>query len=157
MRETLVGLCAALLIQGCDKGTQGASGGSDIDIDAALALVASSRAELDRALAAEPLAPSITASDFAILSSRTVREFGDVKVTGEVQNNGSVAVGVQLEATSRDDKGAPLDSAKFWPNSTSNIPAGAKTGFSYVVSHGPVAKTVDVQVVSVRVWGAKPF
>jgi hypothetical protein len=98
---------------------------------------------------------TISVSDFQIVSYRTVREFDSLKVKGEVKNNGTVPAGVQLQAVARDEKGNAIDTTKFWPNSVSNIPPGGTVGVSSTVSHGPFAKTIDLQVVAVRVWGAQ--
>jgi hypothetical protein len=65
MRGLRIGLCAALVVLGCDKG-QGTSGvgGAGVDIDAAEALVAVARGELDQALAKKSAqrAPDVSAS-----------------------------------------------------------------------------------------------
>lgn len=99
-----------------------------------------------------PVEPSVSASDFEILSFHSVRLGDHLKVVGEVRNNGAVAAGVELEATSRDANGVLVDSKKFWPNSVSNIPAGQTASVDSYVSQGPYAKTVDLKVASARVW-----
>jgi hypothetical protein len=155
MRGIQIGICAAILIQGCDKGTPSgtAVGRPKVDLDAAAALVAKMQAELDRALAENAArVPDVSASDFTILNYRMSRQYDEVVVNGEVKNTGLIAAGVELEAVTRDEKGDVVDSKRFWPNSTSNIPAGKTCAIHYYVSRGPYAKSLDVRVVQAKIW-----
>lgn len=91
-------------------------------------------------------------ASFVILSS-TFRWEGDyLYVVGELQNTGSVAMGVELQAISRDTSGRLVDAVNFWPASINNIAAGGRYGFRYPVTRQRNAVTVEIQIVSTMEW-----
>ncbi|HEY7061714.1 MAG TPA: hypothetical protein VII06_09555 [Chloroflexota bacterium] len=80
------------------------------------------------------------------------RRFGTgVDLIGEIRNDGDTAAGVELQAIGRDADGAIVDSTTFWPASTRNIDAGESSPIKYFLTK-PGISTVDVKVVSARVW-----
>jgi uncharacterized protein YdbL (DUF1318 family) len=95
----------------------------------------------------------VSVGNFKIVSFKGVwASHGTLRVIGEVKNIGNIAAGVQIEAIARDANGQLVDTAKFWPYSTKNIPSGSSTGFKYPLTDDRSAKTVEVKVIDVKVW-----
>ena len=57
-----------------------------------------------------------------------------------------------MEVIVRDAKGMLIDSAKFWPNSISNIHPGRSCGFKYPLTEDKRAKNIEISIISVEVW-----
>jgi hypothetical protein len=75
---------------------------------------------------------SIEQDGFALLYFRAIQDgFGGVSVIGEVRNVGSVARGVELQATLRDADGRVVAVGHFCPASYKNIVPGETWPFSY--------------------------
>ena len=95
-------------------------------------------------------------SDFAILDSYWKPVPGiptSIWVMGEVKNNGSIAAGVELEATAYDKDGRVLDSSSFWPASIRNIAAGDTCPIKFgLTANSSNVSRVRLRVVSARVW-----
>lgn len=92
-------------------------------------------------------------SDFKILSLKGVwREYRGLVAIGEIKNEGSVAVGVEIEVIARDEDGVLVDSAQFWPNSISNILPGETCGIDYTITEDRSAKSIEAKVVRVNIW-----
>ena len=95
-------------------------------------------------------APSV--SNIEIIQWHLDESYGTTYVVGELRNNGSVAVGVQLQAVVRDHHGHVIDSAQWWPASINNIPAGGTWPIRAGVSDKQNIGTVEVSVIRVRIW-----
>ncbi len=75
---------------------------------------------------------SLQQDGFALLYFRAIQDgFGGVSVIGEVRNVGSVARGVELQATLRDADGRVVAVGHFCPASYKNIAPGETWPFSY--------------------------
>jgi len=75
---------------------------------------------------------------------------GTLWVIGEIKNNNSLAMGVQLQAIVRDEQGRLIDSKDFWPASVKNIPAGG----SWPIK-SPITKkrgTVHLRIIDTTIW-----
>lgn len=75
-----------------------------------------------------------------------------VYIVGEIRNNNTQAVGVQLQAVLRDKDGNVVDSTDWWPASTRNIPAGTSQPIKFPVSRQGNVENASLQVIAVKVW-----
>ena len=94
----------------------------------------------------------ISPSDFQIISFNLRWEDGRLRVIGEIKNNGKIPAGPEVEVIARDANGVLIESQKFWPNSTNNIPPGGTSGISYTITRDARAKSGDIKVISVHIW-----
>ncbi len=75
---------------------------------------------------------SLEQDGFALLYFRAIQDgFGGVSIVGEVRNVGSVARGVELQASLRDANGRVVAVGHFCPASYKNIAPGETWPFSY--------------------------
>lgn len=75
---------------------------------------------------------SLEQDGFALLYFRAIQDnWGAVSVVGEVKNVGSVARGVELQASLRDANGRVIAVGHFCPASYKNIAPGETWPFSY--------------------------
>jgi len=95
-------------------------------------------------------------SNFVVLDSYWKAVPGiptSIWVMGEVKNTGSVAAGVELEATAYDKDGRVLDSTSFWPASVRNIAAGDTCPIKFGLdANSSDVSRVQLRVVSTTVW-----
>ncbi|MGQ2994252.1 hypothetical protein [Variovorax sp.] len=82
---------------------------------------------------------------------KATKSFDKIILTGSVSNGNPSDCGVQLRATSYDEKGYVVDTANFWPASTRNIPAGASEPFKYFLNAGD-SKSFEIVPVSTKQW-----
>lgn len=99
-----------------------------------------------------PTATQVSPSEFELVSHRGEWENDRLRVIGEILNKGAVAAGVEIEVIARDDAGNIVASERFWPNSIGNIAPGKTCAIGYTITRDRRAKTIDVNVVDVRVW-----
>lgn len=79
------------------------------------------------------------------------REYGNMQIIGELKNNHSIAVGVELQATAYDKQGRIIDVIEFWPASIRNIPAGDVYPYKYYFNVKEVYRAT-IRVIRVKVW-----
>ena len=92
-------------------------------------------------------------SDFKILSLKGVwREYRGLVAIGEIKNEGDIAAGVEIEVIARDKNGILVDSARFWPNSISNIFPGETCGIDFPITEDRSAETIEAKVIRVNSW-----
>jgi hypothetical protein len=94
----------------------------------------------------------LSTKDFKILSFDLRWEYSYLLVYGEVQNIGPIPAGCQVEVIVRDEAGKLVDVAKFWPNSTNNIPPGETCGFKHPVTRNTQAAKGGIKIISARKW-----
>lgn len=78
-----------------------------------------------------------------------------VHFTGEIRNDCSVPLGVQVQAVFRDASGNIVTTEEFWPASTRNIAPGSTYPFSEMALPGSAAariKTMDLLIIGVEEW-----
>ncbi|MCP4969162.1 MAG: hypothetical protein GY932_01045 [Arcobacter sp.] len=95
---------------------------------------------------------TLSTSDFEIVSYRGEWKYGNLKVIGEIKNNGSIAAGAEVEVIARDENGVLIDSKSFWPSSITNMPSQSTTGISYTITNDQRAKSISIKVIDVKVW-----
>jgi hypothetical protein len=74
------------------------------------------------------------------------------KIVGEITNNCSEPVGVQLQVVFRDAAGKVIATEEFWPASTRNIDASASYAFSRHVNAPQPNVTMTISVIDTRQW-----
>ena len=115
-----------------------------------------------RALAVLALATSAYAQSACRISDITIKQNdwridsdGDVRLVGEIINNCSQAVGVELEHVARDADGKVVAHTTHWPASIRNIDGNGGSqavGYHIVIPPGMTVKTVTSCVISVTQW-----
>ena len=85
---------------------------------------------------------------FAVLEFRArVDEYDRVYVVGEVQNVGSAARGVELQAALRDADGHIVAVGHFYPASHTNISPGQRWPFAYSFGKQEQAAEAELRIV----------
>jgi hypothetical protein len=93
--------------------------------------------------------PCLEKYGFAVLDFRAIRDdFGMVSVVGEIKNVGTVAKGVELQATLRDVRDRPTAVGHFYPASYSNIVPGESWPFSYSFGRRQDAVHAELRIVA---------
>lgn len=96
------------------------------------------------------LIPSISNIEIKTLYLKP-REYGNMQVIGELKNNHTISVGVELQATAYDKQGRIIDVIKFWPASIRNIPAEDIYPYKHHFSVKEVYRAT-IRVIGVEVW-----
>lgn len=133
-----------------------------------LALVGACTPSSRATAAAEPAPEAITPSSpvgleqhgFTVRDFRAIRdEYGQVSVVGEIENTGSTARGVELQATLRNTAGRVLAVGHFCPASYTDIEPGEVWPFTYSFDHQEKAAKAELRIVGafrtmdvVNVW-----
>ena len=85
---------------------------------------------------------------FALLGFHArVDEYDRVYVVGEIQNVGTAARGVELQATLRDADGQILAVGHFYPASHNNVEPGQKWPFAYSFGRQEEAVEAELRIV----------
>lgn len=102
-------------------------------------------------------ASGVSISDIQIIGYHLERKsYAEWMITGEIRNNGNIAIGVELKYTCYDEEGWPVAGGTWWdPKPGKNIPAGSTWPIKNIFSHEGNIKKMTLGINSVRVWVQK--
>lgn len=99
-----------------------------------------------------PLALACGPDQFEVSGLHTRAEGGYAVITGQVKNNCAEPCAVWLAATTYGKDGVVLDTEKFMPSSTQNIPAGFTYPFKAMLHFDKGIEKYSVTPVGVQKW-----
>jgi len=91
-------------------------------------------------------------SNFEIVSINARWEGTYLWAVGEVKNLGGTPAGVQVQVIVRDKAGKLVDTATFWPCSTSNIPPGKTCGIKHPVTREKSVSSIEARIIGSKQW-----